>query len=73
MPNRKPEEYLEPQDNKIWNDVLDLLGIEYIDTYYMFWNREEIQIDGNLSLEEMKAFTLAMSIMQDRARAKSNA
>ena len=71
MSERKPEKFLEPQDNKIWNEVLDLLGIEYIDTYYMFWNRDEIQIDGNLSLKEMKAFTLAMSIMQDRAEGEN--
>ena len=66
--DRKPEEYLEPQDNKIWNKVLDLLGIDYIDAYYMFWSREEIQIDGNLSLKEMQAFTFAMEIMQDQAK-----
>lgn len=70
MSDRKAEEYLEPQDNEIWHKVLDLLGIEYIDTYYMFWNRDEIQIDGSLSLKEMQAFTFAMWIMQNRAKGK---
>lgn len=56
------EEFLNDDDSKILNDTINKYGCDP-DEFYRFWNYDELQLDGNFSLQELKVLTEAMEKM----------
>ncbi len=60
-------EFLDEEDNEIWNRLVVAKNLDPRTSFIRFWRSGNLQLDGAFSLEELQAFVEAMRQMAERA------